>query len=79
MINYYESALTNPRIFKQLFCKDLLFVNYDCPLGVNRQDSWSQYNYILYIVTGKKKFYTNSRSWLLTKETAVFVKGRLLY
>ena len=74
MINYYQRALTNPKVFKQLFCKDLLFVNYDCPLGSDRQDSWSQYNYILYIVTGKKIFYTNTRSLLLTKGTAVFVK-----
>ena len=74
MINYYEGARTKPEIFKQLFCKELLFVYYDCPLGSNRQDSWSQYNYILYIVTGKKCFYSNSRSWLLTSGTAVFVK-----
>jgi AraC-like DNA-binding protein len=74
VINYYLAARTNPKVFKQLFCKELLFVYYDCPLGSNRQDSWSQYNYILYVVTGKKVFYTNTRSWLLTKGTAVFVK-----
>jgi len=74
MINYYNKAKTQPEIFKQLFCKELLFVYYDCPLGKNRQDSWSQYNYILYVVTGKKIFYTDTRSWLLTAGTAVFVK-----
>jgi AraC-like DNA-binding protein len=74
VINYYQAARTNPNVFKQLFCKELLFVYYDCPLGSNRQDSWSQYNYILYVVTGKKVFSTNTRSWLLTKGTAVFVK-----
>ena len=74
MINYYQKARTNSKIFKQLFCKDLLFVYYDCPLGSNRQDSWSQYNYILYVVTGKKILHTTTRSWSLTKGTAVFVK-----
>ena len=74
MINYYQKARTNSEIFKQLFCKDLLFVYYDCPLGSNRQDSWSQYNYILYVVTGKKILHTTTRSWSLTKGTAVFVK-----
>ena len=74
MINYYQAARTNPAVFKQLFVKELLFVYYDCPLGSDRQDSWSQYNYILYVVTGKKMFYTPSRSWLLTSGTAVFVK-----
>jgi AraC-like DNA-binding protein len=74
MINYYQRAKTKPEIFKQLFCKELLFVYYDCPLGRNRQDSWSEYNYILYIVSGKKAIYTTNRSWLLTSGTAVFVK-----
>jgi AraC-like DNA-binding protein len=74
MLNYYQNARTNPRVFKQLFVKELLFVYYDCPLGSDRQDSWSQYNYILYVVSGKKKFYSTSHSWLLTSGTAVFVK-----
>jgi AraC-like DNA-binding protein len=54
--------------------KELLFVYYDCPLGSDRQDSWSQYNYILYVVSGKKMFYSTSHSWALTSGTAVFVK-----
>jgi AraC-like DNA-binding protein len=49
-------------------------VYYDCPSGCNREDRWSQYNYILYIITGKKILSTTTRSWLLTKGTAVFVK-----
>jgi AraC-like DNA-binding protein len=57
-----------------LFVKELLFVYYDCPLGSDRQDSWSQYNYILYVVSGKKMFSSISHSWLLTGGTAVFVK-----
>ena len=74
MLNYYQNALTNPRVFKQLFVKELLFVYYDCPLGSDRQDSWSQYNYILYVVSGKKMFYSTSHSWSLTSGMAVFVK-----
>ena len=74
MINYYQKARTNTEIFKQLFYKDLLFVYYDCPLGNTRQDRWSQYNYILYVVSGKKAYYTNTHSWVLTSGNAVFVK-----
>ena len=74
MINYYQGARTNSEVFKQLFCKELLFVYSDCPFGCTKQDSWSQYNYILYIVSGKKVLYTTNRSWILTKGTAVFVK-----
>ena len=74
MLNYYQNAKTNPRVFKQLFVKELLFVYYDCPLGSDRQDSWSQYNYILYVVSGKKMFSSISHSWLLTGGTAVLLK-----
>ncbi len=74
MLNYYQKAKNHPEIFKQLFCKELLFVYYDCPLGSNKQDSWSQYNYILYIVTSTKALYTNTQSCILSKGTAVFVK-----
>ena len=74
MINYYKNACTQPETFQQLFCKELLFVYYDCPLGSNRQDSWSELNYILYVVSGKKVFYAHPKSWLITAGTAVFVK-----
>jgi AraC family transcriptional regulator, exoenzyme S synthesis regulatory protein ExsA len=74
VINYYQGARTNTKVFKQLFCKDLLFAYYDCPLGCTREDRWSQYNYILYIITGKKILSTNTGSWSLSKGTAVFVK-----
>ena len=74
MINYYKNACTQPETFKQLFCKELLFVYYDCPLGSNHQDSWSELNYILYVVTGKKVFYAHPKSWLIGEGSAVFVK-----
>jgi AraC family transcriptional regulator, exoenzyme S synthesis regulatory protein ExsA len=74
VINYYKNACTQPETFKQLFCKELLFVYYDCPLGSNRQDTWSELNYILYVVTGKKAFYAHPKSWVIGAGSAVFVK-----
>jgi AraC family transcriptional regulator, exoenzyme S synthesis regulatory protein ExsA len=74
MINYYKNACTKLETFKQLFCKELLFVYYDCPLGSNRQDSWSELNYILYVVSGKKVFYAHPNSWLIGAGSAVFVR-----
>ncbi|HMF73917.1 MAG TPA: AraC family transcriptional regulator [Flavitalea sp.] len=53
MLNYYDTVKAQPEIFKQLCCKDLLFVNYHCPLETNKQDKWSHLHYILYVVTGK--------------------------
>lgn len=73
-INYYEKVKELPQIFTQLACKDLLFVHYKCPLDQRIAGKWSQHNYIMYILSGKKVYHTPDRSWLLTKGTAVFVK-----
>jgi AraC family transcriptional regulator, exoenzyme S synthesis regulatory protein ExsA len=72
--NYYEKVKAQPEIFKQFAYRDLLFIYYDCPLLVCKQDVWSQCNYLLYAVTGNKGFHTPERSWTLWEGTAIFVK-----
>ncbi|HEV8283681.1 MAG TPA: helix-turn-helix transcriptional regulator [Chitinophagaceae bacterium] len=74
MINYYEKIKAEPGIFNQLVCKELLFVHYKCPLEIGKHDKWSQHNYILYIVTGKKGYHTPNRSLIFKSGEAVFVK-----
>lgn len=74
MFNYYERVISRPKIYNQLACKELLFVHYNCPLEVPFQDSWSQHNYIQYILTGKKAYHTPGRSWLMKGGDAFFVK-----
>lgn len=74
MLNYYEVAKTHPEIFKQLACKELLFVHYNCPLEQIKTGKWSQHNYFMYVLTGKMAYHTPGRSWLLSKGSAVFVK-----
>jgi len=54
MINYYDRAKAPSEIFNPLVCKDILFVHYDCPLESNKQDKWSQHDYILYNLSGEK-------------------------
>jgi AraC-like DNA-binding protein len=43
-------------------------------MEVNMQDSWSQHNYIQYILSGKKAFHTPGRTWLMKGGNAFFVK-----
>lgn len=74
MINYYEKVKAHPEIFKQLVCKELLFVHYDCPLEQVMNDKWSEHNYFLYVLTGKMAYHTPGRSWPLDKGSAMFVK-----
>ncbi len=74
MINYYERAKSDPLIFKQFTFKEILCINYDCPIETNKQDKWSQHNYFLYIVSGKKALHASGRTWLLTEGSAVFIR-----
>jgi len=74
LFNYYERVKSRPEIYNQLACRELLFVHYKCPMEVNKQDSWSQHNYIQYILSGKKAFHTPGRSWLMKGGDAFFVK-----
>lgn len=74
MYNYYERVRSRPEIYNQLACRELLFVHYKCPMEVNRQDSWTQHNYIQYILTGKKAYHTPDRSWVMKGGDAFFVK-----
>ena len=74
MVNYYENAKTKLQIFNQLACKDLLFVHYRCPFEVGKTDNWSEQNFILYILSGKKGYHTPGRSWILNGGEAAFVK-----
>ncbi|WP_160290286.1 helix-turn-helix domain-containing protein [Flavihumibacter solisilvae] len=43
-------------------------------MEVNKQDSWSQHNFIQYILSGKKAFHTPGHSWLMRSGDAFFVK-----
>jgi AraC-like DNA-binding protein len=74
MVNFYDNVKSHPEIFRQLACKELLFVHYDCPFERSKTVKWSQHHYFLYILSGKKAYHTPGRSWLLQKNDAVFIK-----
>jgi AraC family transcriptional regulator, exoenzyme S synthesis regulatory protein ExsA len=74
MINYYELVVNNPAYFKQFCCKDLLFLNYDCPVKVKKASKWSEHNYIYYVLSGKKTLHTMDRSITLTQGSIAFIK-----
>lgn len=74
MINYHELVKSRPEIFNQLTCKELLFVHYKCPVEKPFTDSWSHYNYIQFILSGKKGFHGIGRSFYLTTWEGIFVR-----
>jgi AraC family transcriptional regulator, exoenzyme S synthesis regulatory protein ExsA len=74
MINYYELVVNNPSYFKQFCCKDLLFLNYDCPVKVKKMAKWSEHNYIYYVLSGRKTLHTIDQSLALTPGSIAFIK-----
>ena len=74
MINYYELVKNNPEYFKQFSCKDLLFLNYDCPVKLKKVAKWSEHHYIYYVLSGKKTLHTTTESFTLTSGSIAFIK-----
>lgn len=74
MINYVELVVNNPQYFKQFACKELLFLNYDCPVKEKKAAVWAEHNYIYYVLTGKKTLHTTDNSITLTKGSIAFIK-----
>ena len=79
MINFHEKVLQYPDYCRQFNCGDTLITVFNCPLEArlmkNRYtDMWSQYNYIFYVIDGRKIWHTAQGSYDLQKGSCVFVR-----
>lgn len=53
---------------------NLLFVEYKCPLEQDSVEIWSRYDYIIYILSGKKTWSTKESHYLVKKGEGLYVK-----
>ena len=74
MINLYEGLKNYPGLSRRLHCKGLLFTNYDCPQTESKERFYVECNYIAYVISGRRIFYKNNKSWELKERDCVFVK-----
>jgi AraC-like DNA-binding protein len=74
LVNLYQTLKNFPALSKQLYCKDMLFTNYDCPQVVRKQRFFVECNYIAYVISGRRVFHKNDQSWELKEGVCVFVK-----
>ena len=74
MINLYETLKNFPSLSKQLNCKDLLFTNYDCPQAEAKQRFFIECNHIAYVISGRRIFHKDKKTWELKEGVCVFVK-----
>ena len=75
VINLYEALKNFPNLSKQLYCKGMLFTNYECPQMVSKTRFYIECNYIAYVISGRRIFHKNENSWELKEGTCLFVKN----
>lgn len=73
MFSLYDKIAGNPH-FRQFSCGENLITLYNCPLESKFVDTWSQLNYIIYVVEGRKTWHTAHGSYELTEGSCVFVR-----
>lgn len=79
MVNFYERVLQLPNYYRQFNCSDSLITVFNCPLEARLvksrfADLWSQYNYLFYVIEGRKIWHTAHQAFDIQKETCVFVR-----
>lgn len=74
MLNIYANKINNPQNYRHFKCGESLIALYNCPLKARFQDVWSQHNYIVYVVEGKKTWHTVHGTYELTPGACVFVR-----
>ena len=74
MINIYEVLKNYPNLSRQLNCKGVLFTQYECPQTNRKEQFYVECNYIAYVISGKRIFHKNNKTWDLTEGSCVFVK-----
>src|SRR5688500_16865203 len=73
MFNLLELVSGNS-IFKQFKVNDLLFLEYKCVEDQSAVKVWSEYNYFLYVVRGRKMWQSSRAKYCVREGEAIFVK-----
>ena len=74
MLNICQALKSFPPFSRQLACKGMLFTNYDCPQTESKEKFYVECSYIAYVLSGRRIFHKNSKSWDLKEGSCVFVK-----
>ncbi|XP_073133461.1 uncharacterized protein [Henckelia pumila] len=79
MKNLYESVLQHPNYHRQSSCNDSLITIFSCPAEARLMKNkfstlWTQFNYLFYVVEGKKIWHTSEGSYSIEAGNCVFVR-----
>jgi AraC-like DNA-binding protein len=79
MVNFYESVLLHPAYYRQFNCNETLITAFNCPLEARLMKTrfaelWTQYNYLFYVVDGRKIWHTAEGVYDIQKDSCIFVR-----
>jgi AraC-like DNA-binding protein len=74
VFNFYEKIKENPHNYRQFRCRENLIALYNCPIESKMVDTWSQLNYIVYVMEGRKTWHTAHASYELNQGSCFFIR-----
>jgi AraC-like DNA-binding protein len=79
MINLYESVLQHPNYHRQFNCNDSLITAFSCPAEARLMKNkfsalWTQYNFLFYVVEGRKVWHTSEGSYDIGTGSCLFIR-----
>jgi AraC-like DNA-binding protein len=79
MVNFFERVLQYPEYFRQFNCGQSLITAFNCPMEARLMKSkysglWTKYNYLFYVIDGRKVWHTARGSYDIQKDSCVFVR-----
>ena len=74
MLNIYNKKVNDPGGYRQFKYGESLITLYNCPLKSKLQEIYSQHNYIIFVMEGRKIWHTAHGSYELNKDSCVFVR-----
>jgi AraC-like DNA-binding protein len=73
MQNVYNDLMQDMR-YNKFVVGDLLFVEYTCPITADVWSVWTQTDFIIHVLRGKKRLFTGSQEWMISAGDTVYVK-----
>jgi len=73
MMNIYETVRSG-LFFNKFEVEDIIFVEYSCPIEDESTVIWSQTDYMVHVLSGKKTWRTTEGSWTISSGQTVLIK-----
>ncbi len=73
MQNVYRDLLVDMR-YNKFIVGELLFIEYNCPISADVWSVWTETDFIIRVLRGKKRLFTGTKDWMIETGDTVYVK-----